>query len=115
VRDTLVVTHGNYVRRTELQRELLSRNVCCAPRYGQRSDPQTQVTDKLMIASVGSRIVGSSRHFARHPSANHVHDQSSRSAVAESSLSGNGDRLFQHNLSLAAACIMGHSYNSDLS
>jgi hypothetical protein len=35
------------------------------PRYGHRSEPQTQVADSRMIASVGVRILGSSRSSTR--------------------------------------------------
>src|SRR3954471_13168197 len=35
------------------------------PRYGQRSDPQMHVTGRLMMASVGSTIVGSARSSKR--------------------------------------------------
>ena len=35
------------------------------PRYGHRSDPQIQVADRRMIASVGARIFGSSRSSTR--------------------------------------------------
>ena len=35
------------------------------PRYGHRSDPQTQVAEILMMASVGLMIVGASRSSKR--------------------------------------------------
>src|SRR6478736_9915816 len=35
------------------------------PRYGHRSDPQMHVADSVMIASVDSRIFGSSRFTTR--------------------------------------------------
>src|SRR5690348_13911504 len=35
------------------------------PRYGHRSEPQTQVADRRMMTSVGSTIVGSSRSTYR--------------------------------------------------
>ena len=35
------------------------------PRYGQRSDPHTQAAEVLMMASVGSMIVGSGRSSKR--------------------------------------------------
>jgi hypothetical protein len=74
--------------------------------------------DTTTVAVSGGHANGSGRcptHFARHPKPNHARDLSSRSAVVESKLSGNGDLLFQHNLSLAVACIVGHSHDSDRS
>src|SRR3954465_13411106 len=39
--------------------------ISSAPRYGHRSDPQMQVDDSRMIASVGFRILGSSTSSTR--------------------------------------------------